>query len=81
MGLLLRKTGLVHNSILSPMSFLGELVKATKDKLKEHNQKESQIMAYATTLRKMAEAFSEQFQTATFTDILNVIGINRKFTE
>ena len=73
--------GTLLMSPLEDSSFLRELIKATKDKLKEHNQKKSQVMAYATTLRKMAEAFSEQLQTATFTDIPNVIGINWKFTE
>lgn len=75
------RDGTPLTSPLEDGSFLGELVKATKEKLKEHDQKEAQIVAYASTLRKMAEAFSDKLQTATFTDIPNVVGIDRKFTE
>ena len=75
------RDGTPLTSPLEDGSFLGELVKATKEKLKEHDQEEAQIVAYASTLRKMAEAFSDKLQTATFTDIPNVIGIDRKFTE
>lgn len=75
------RDGTPLTSPLEDGSFLGELVKATKEKLKEHDQTEAQIVAYASTLRKMAEAFSDKLQTATFTDIPNVVGIDRKFTE
>jgi hypothetical protein len=75
------RDGTPLTSPLEDGSFLGELVKTTKEKLQEHDEAETQVMAYASTLRKVAGAFSEQLQTATFADIPNVVGIDRKFTE